>query len=114
LESKSDSYAKVIETRGKGQFLVSLPDSTQVLVYMPPKFRNALWIRRGSYIIIRQYPEAQQSSGSNELLHVLSGEQVKEIKKEGGWPEEFKTDFGVVESDDPEEEKDDIESEYEY
>ena len=114
LESKSDSYAKVIETRGKGQFLVSLPDSTQVLVYMPPKFRNALWIRRGSYIIIRQYPEDQQSSGSNELLHVLSGEQVKEIKKEGGWPEEFKTDFGVVESDDPEEEKDDIESEYEY
>lgn len=114
LNTETDSYAKVIETRGKGQFLVSLPGALQVLVYMPPKFRNALWIRRGSYVIIRQYPQDQNSTGSNELVHVLSGEQIKEIKREGRWPEEFKTDFGVVEESEEDEVSEVESSEYEY
>lgn len=119
LDPKTDSYAKVIETRGKGQFLVSLPTTAeQVLVYMPPKFRNALWIRRGSFIIIRMYCDEQNSSSSsksNELLHVLSGEQIKEIKREGGWPEEFKTDFGHVEEESESDQSEQSESEeYEY
>lgn len=118
LDPKTDSYAKVLETRGKGQFLVSLPNSAQVLVYMPPKFRNALWIRRGSFIIIRMYCDEQNVSSaaaSNELVHVLSGEQIKEIKREGGWPEEFKTDFSFMSEEEEEHsEQSDLESEYEY
>lgn len=114
LNLETDSYAKVIETRGKGQFLVSLPNSSaQVLVYMPPKFRNTLWIRRGSYIIIRKYSDDQNSTtGSSEILHVLSNDQIKEIKKVQGnaWPEDFKTDFGVVSAS--ESEADEIESDF--
>lgn len=84
LDLQTDSYAKVSESRGKGQFLVTLPDASSLLVYMPPKFRNSLWIRRGSFVIIRRYPD-----DANELMHVLSTEQIKEIKKGGGWPNGF-------------------------
>lgn len=94
LDPSTDSYAKVTESRGKGQFLVALPGTeTGLLVYMPPKFRNALWIRRGSFVIVRRY-EAEKG----ELLHVLSQEQIKEIKKEGKWPQEFTNEFIFEES----------------
>ena len=97
LIPQTDSYAKVVESRGKGQFLVSLPTTTTtvtdtpvtLLAYMPPKFRNALWIRRGSFVIIRKYEEGINES--NELVHVLSVEQIKEIKREGKWPKDFCT-----------------------
>lgn len=85
LNPETDFYAKVSESRGKGQFVVSLPDTTVHHLYMPPKFRNALWIRRGSFIIIRRYTESNEL----ELLHVLSVDQIKELKKEGKWPVEF-------------------------
>lgn len=87
LVPETDTYAKVVESRGKGQFLVSLPCVGDcILVYMPPKFRNALWIRRGSFVIVRRY---EGSSSENELLHVLSPDQIKEIKRDGKWPKEF-------------------------
>lgn len=85
LNAETDLYAKVSESRGKGQFIVTLPDTTQHALYMPPKFRNALWIRRGSFVIVRQYPESKEL----ELMHVLVAEQIKELKREGKWPVEF-------------------------
>ena len=99
LDVKTDSFAKVVESRGKGQFLVSLPDSTEILVYMPPKFRNALWIRRGSFIIIRRYSEE-----GSEILHVLSGDQIKEIKRDGKWPSEYQNPIEPEEEEDEKEE----------
>lgn len=86
LNPSTDQYAKVIESRGKGQFQVTLPEDTTLhTLYMPPKFRNALWIRRGSFVIVRRYSESKEL----ELMHVLTGEQVKELKREGKWPKEF-------------------------
>lgn len=137
LDPSTDFYAKVIESRGKGQFVVSLPkandssetsesnessetsdsafasasvststpnSSATLLVYMPPKFRNALWIRRGSFVIIKKYEEDK-----GELVHVLSTEQIKEIRKEGGWPKEFENEFSF--ESESEEESDDMISE---
>lgn len=89
LDPSTDYYAKVTESRGKGQFLVTLPGTeSDLLVYMPPKFRNALWIRRGSFVIVRRY-----EVDKGELVHVLSPEQIKEIKREGKWPQEFTNEF---------------------
>lgn len=113
LDPLTDFYAKVVESRGKGQFLVSLPkasdssessdaadssdvrssdtstnSSSTLLVYMPPKFRNALWIRRGSFVIVKKYEEDK-----GELVHILSTEQIKEIRREGRWPKEFENEF---------------------
>ena len=105
-DPSTDFYAKVIESRGKGQFLVSLSStdskSTTMLVYMPPKFRNALWIRRGSFVIVKKYEDDK-----GELVHVLSTEQIKEIKRDGKWPKEFENDFAFEE----EEEEEDVISE---
>ena len=111
LNPEMDSYAKIIESRGKGQFLVSLPsgttkviddpdagsstDASTMLIYMPPKFRNALWVRRGSFVIIRKYDDQNHA----ELLHVLTAPQVKEIKKAGGWPRDFTNEVMVMEDD---------------
>ena len=118
LVPETDAYAKVVESRGKGQFLVSLPTttstSTGLLVYMPPKFRNALWIRRGSFVIIRRYTSTSSAtagstadSTDNELLHVLSPDQIKEIKRNGDWPKEFTNEvISSSESEDCEEESD--------
>ena len=108
LVPETDSYAKVVESRGKGQFLVTLPTSTDahsesLLVYMPPKFRNALWIRRGSFLIIRRYDSS--ASSQNELLHVLSPDQIKEIKKDGGWPKEFISEVAFERENSTEEEE---------
>lgn len=105
LDPLTDTYAKVIESRGKGQFLVVLLTSKrEILVYMPPKFRNALWIRRGSYVIIRLFQQkldiesstastsssaSSSTSATAELVHVLSNDQIKEIKRDGGWPADF-------------------------
>lgn len=105
--SSNDSYAKVTESRGKGQFLVCLPDNSttsSLLVYMPPKFRNALWIRRGSFVIVRRYEEDK-----GELVHVLSPEQIKEIKRDGKWPQEFTNDFAFEYDSEDSEESEDIE-----
>lgn len=111
LNPEMDSYAKIIESRGKGQFLVSLPsrntkdtnsaaaldgtDTDTILIYMPPRFRNALWIRRGSFVIIRKYDDQSHA----ELLHILTPPQVKEIRKAGGWPGDFTNEVMVMEDD---------------
>lgn len=102
LLPETDTYAKIIESRGKGQFLVTVPSNpASLLVYMPPKFRHALWIRRGSFVIIRRYAKAADSN-ENELLHILSPEQIKEIKRDGCWPAEFTNEI-LIESEESEE-----------
>jgi probable RNA-binding protein EIF1AD len=89
---KEQSVAKVIEGRGAGQFLVQIPHQDPMLVLLPNKFINLLFIKRGkkrvlmkkgSFLII----EARESSTKikGDIVCILQKEQIKHLKKTNQW-----------------------------
>jgi hypothetical protein len=83
--------ARITESRGKGIFAVELsPDyreheSKTTLVSLPSKFRNALWIHRGTFVVVQMHDKTD-SQIAGEISQILLKEQIKTLRKEGRWP----------------------------
>ncbi|KAI8845550.1 hypothetical protein BC829DRAFT_419475 [Chytridium lagenaria] len=88
---------RVVEIRGGGLYEVMTAylveggidgektyEERNELVRLPSKFRNAVWIKRGSFAIIQYLTSKTKVSG--EIVHVLRPEHIKELKSEGLWP----------------------------
>ncbi|KAJ3209715.1 hypothetical protein HDU67_005973 [Dinochytrium kinnereticum] len=55
------------------------------LVKLPTRFRNAVWIKRGSFAIIQLTP-ATKTKITGEILHILRPEHIKDLKSQNLWP----------------------------
>ncbi|KAJ2783490.1 putative RNA-binding protein eif1ad [Coemansia interrupta] len=60
------------------------------LVQMPPKFRNVVWVKRGSYVLADLSEQFTEKIGG-EVAMVLMASQVKHLKQTGQWPSEYET-----------------------
>ncbi|KAJ2721795.1 hypothetical protein GGI07_003729 [Coemansia sp. Benny D115] len=58
------------------------------LVQLPPKFRNVVWVKRGSYVLADLSEQLTDKIGG-EVALVLLAAQVKYLKQSGMWPAEY-------------------------
>ncbi|KAJ3100788.1 hypothetical protein HDU96_010224 [Phlyctochytrium bullatum] len=95
---------RVVGIRGGGLYEVSLavppenddastptPPSQFVargeLVRLPPKFRNAVWIKRGSFALIEM--EESKTKVAGQIAYILRPEHVKDFRAQGLWPSQL-------------------------
>ena len=94
-----ERYARITESRGKGQFVVEEAPGAgqrQHLVVLQPRFVNALWMHRGTHVVVRLHG-APDTAVAGEIVRVLLREQIKTLKREARWPfPDADADAGVV------------------
>lgn len=66
---------------------------TQVLAQLPSRYRHAVWLKRGSFIIFETFKEQHQDHSKilGEIKCVLFPKQIKYIQEQGLWPVAFQT-----------------------
>ncbi|KAF9585382.1 hypothetical protein BGW38_002639 [Lunasporangiospora selenospora] len=101
-------FARVLGSRGKNIHEVQFPDGQEILVNLPPKFRNLVWVKRGSYVIVQPAEEEEQKTKvAGDIVAVLFQDHVKQYKQNGIWPfDDTKTSTLGPEDDDISEEED--------
>lgn len=60
---------------------------TTFLASMPLRFRNNIYVKRGTFLIIEMIPEGNKVKA--EIARILMPEHVRQFKKDGIWPAKF-------------------------
>ncbi|CAE6429901.1 unnamed protein product [Rhizoctonia solani] len=71
--------------RGGSQFEVWDGESNW-LAELPKRFRNTIWVRRGSYVLVDTTHGSTGSNIKGEITFVLQKDHISELKKRGEWP----------------------------
>ncbi|PAV69531.1 hypothetical protein WR25_11998 [Diploscapter pachys] len=56
---------------------------------MPSKFRKAVWIKRGQFVVLKPIEEGDKVKA--EIEHILDDENVLHIRESKKWPERFES-----------------------
>lgn len=100
LPEPSSSELVVIVTGTPGGNIVQVADAQgqSFLCRIPTKFRGAVWVKKGGYLIVERGEQQQQhegagaSDGPNEstehstLAHFLYRDQIRHLQSRGLWP----------------------------
>jgi len=80
----TQSIARVIKAEGNSLYSCTLPNKTQVLVELPSRFRNTIWIKRGGYVLIdTKEADVRQNKIDGEIINVVREEHA--WRKEAYW-----------------------------
>ncbi|KAH8808875.1 hypothetical protein F5884DRAFT_673624 [Xylogone sp. PMI_703] len=98
----TQAIARVVKAEGNNLYTCSLPDRKTVLVELPAKFRNTIWIKRGGYVLLDfKEADARQNKIEGEIINVVRDEHM--WRKEAYWPKEFQKTSSYPEDSDEEE-----------
>lgn len=87
LPKENQSIVKVLKNRGNNLHAVITPTGEEYLVSMPTKFRNNIWVGRGSYIVVEPIPEGDKVKA--EVVKIMNKNSIKYYKEKNVWPKEF-------------------------
>lgn len=87
---ENQTLVKVLGPRGNHLYEVIAADGTTFLASMPSKFRNTVWIKNGSFVVIEPIEEGNKVKG--EIVKILLKHHIKQMKKDGNWIPEFDGD----------------------
>jgi len=80
----TQSIARVIKAEGNSLYSCTLPDKKTVLVELPSRFRNTIWIKNGGYVLIdTKEGDARQNKIDGEIINVVRDEHT--WRKESYW-----------------------------
>lgn len=80
----TQAIARVTKAEGNSLYLCALPDKKTVLVELPSRFRNTIWIKRGGYVLIdTKEAEVRENKLGGEIINVVRDEHV--WRKESYW-----------------------------
>lgn len=66
----------------------SLPNKKVILVELPSRFRNAIWMKRGGYVLVdTASADVRENKIGGEIINVVRDEHL--WRKEAYWPKEF-------------------------
>ncbi|KAI8075016.1 hypothetical protein BC940DRAFT_328617 [Gongronella butleri] len=88
---QGQTFARVLGPRGNHQHEVEYTDGSRNLVTLQPKFRNLVWVKRGSYVVVDPSQGTVSEKVGGEIVHVLFPKQLKVLQQKGRWPQEFST-----------------------
>ncbi|CAB3241449.1 unnamed protein product [Arctia plantaginis] len=99
LPKENQSVVKILASRGRHLHEVTTPSGEIYLVSMPVKFRNKIFARNGSYVLIEPIAEGKKVKG--EIVQILNKTSIKNYKENHVWPPEFeeaveKSDTNVI------------------
>jgi len=84
----TQSIARVVKATGNSLYSCTLPSGKELLVELPSRFRNTIWIKRGGYVLVdTKDANARENKIEGEIINVVRDE--REWRKEGYWPKEF-------------------------
>eukprot|EP00768_Dysnectes_brevis_P003449 gnl/Dysnectes_brevis/2461_a2939_1621.p1 GENE.gnl/Dysnectes_brevis/2461_a2939_1621~~gnl/Dysnectes_brevis/2461_a2939_1621.p1 ORF type:complete len:181 (-),score=48.26 gnl/Dysnectes_brevis/2461_a2939_1621:81-623(-) len=72
--------------------------SDNIFAYLPARFHKMIWFRKGSYCIytIGDIPEDLPNEEVMAMIkHILTTAQIKQMVRDGLWPEEFKAETPI-------------------
>ncbi|XP_014785029.1 probable RNA-binding protein EIF1AD [Octopus bimaculoides] len=90
LPESHQYIVKVKHCRGNNLHEVWNEKGEELLVSMPPKFRNHFYILKGMFLIVE--PIAEGVKVKAEIVRILYKEQINYIISKGAWPEAFAAD----------------------
>ncbi|KAF2755437.1 nucleic acid-binding protein [Pseudovirgaria hyperparasitica] len=86
--AEDHKIARVIKATGNNLYSVTVPASTTpILVELPSKFRNLIWIKRGGYVVVDTTERERDNKISGEIVNVVR--EQKGWMKMPYWPKEF-------------------------
>ncbi|GMR58999.1 hypothetical protein PMAYCL1PPCAC_29194, partial [Pristionchus mayeri] len=94
LPIEGDSIAQVVGARGNNLHEVLSESGETFLVSMPSKFRKAVWIRKGQFVVVRAIEEGDKVRA--EIEHVLDAENVLYIREQNKWPQRFEAEAKLL------------------
>lgn len=84
---EGDIIAQVRNARGNNLHEVEDEKGEMYVASMPSKFRKAIWIRRGQFVVLRPIEEGDKVKA--EIEHVLDEDNILYIRSVNKWPERF-------------------------
>jgi probable RNA-binding protein EIF1AD len=96
---EDEHICKALGSRGSNKIDVELPDGHTALVILPARFHKKIWIRKGSFVIVKAVRDEEEEGErffTGEIVRVLLKDDVKylkTLKKDGKdvWPSRFST-----------------------
>jgi len=82
-----EEIVKIFASRGNNLHEVENASGEHYLVSMPNKFRKNIWVKRGDFVVTVPIKEGNKVQG--EIVYILLAKQIKYLKDEKHWPEEF-------------------------
>jgi probable RNA-binding protein EIF1AD len=80
----TQAIARVIKAEGNSLYSCLLSDQKTVLVELPSRFRNTIWIKRGGYVLIdTKEGDVRQNKIDGEIINVVRDEHL--WRKETYW-----------------------------
>lgn len=80
----TQSIAKVVKASGNSLYACTLPDGKEILVELPSRFRNTIWIKRGGFVLVEvKDADARENKIDGEILNVVRDE--KDWRKQAYW-----------------------------
>lgn len=97
----TQSIAQVVKAEGNSLYRCGLPGGKEILVELPSRFRNTIWIKRGGYVLVDTAGgDARDNKLGGEILNVVRDE--REWRKASYWPKQFPKVDPYADSDDEE------------
>ena len=73
----TQSIARVIKAEGNSLYSCSLPDQNKLLVELPSRFRNTIWMKRGGYVLVdTKDADVRQNKLDGEIINVVRDEHL--------------------------------------
>lgn len=80
----TQSLARVHKATGNNLYSCSIPNGKEILVELPSRFRNTVWIKRGGYVLIdTKDAGVRENKIDGEIVNVVGDE--REWRKEAYW-----------------------------
>ncbi len=80
----TQSIAQVIKATGNSLYSCILADRSEILVELPSRFRNTIWIKRGGYVLVdTKDGGVRDNKIGGEIINVVRDE--REWRKEPYW-----------------------------
>ncbi|ORX95429.1 nucleic acid-binding protein [Basidiobolus meristosporus CBS 931.73] len=97
--TENQIFARVVGPRGKNLHEVELTDGQVVLVSLPSRYRNLVYVKRGHYVIVEPIKNNDTKIFA-DIVYVLFPNHVKDLQTKGLFPAEFSCEKEDSSSDD--------------
>lgn len=82
--TSTQSIARVIKAAGNSLYSCTLPNGKEILVELPSRFRNTIWIKNGGYVLVdTKDANVRENKIAGEIENVVRDE--REWRKESYW-----------------------------
>lgn len=91
---QKQKIAKVVRVRARYLFEVQTPDKSILLMLIPIRFRQVVYVRVGDIVIVQHVQE--NNKVKVEMVKLLTMEEMWMYKMKNKWPKEFNACFSCV------------------